>query len=192
VLTVLIGSALGRERLTARRLGGAALTFAGVAVALGARPVAGDLWGAAAVLLAALLGAGSALATRPYLARNPTLGVGAVAMLAAALVLGALAVPVEGLPFWPAAPTAALIAAIGLASGAGYVLWLTALKFAEAGEATVLLGLAPIAAAVLGMVFLGETPGPSLWLGAVVALAGVTLTVLPARPKRLAQTAAGR
>jgi drug/metabolite transporter (DMT)-like permease len=192
VLTVLIASALGRERLTARRLGGAALTFAGVAVALGARPVAGDLWGAAAVFLAALLGAGSALATRPYLARNPTLRVGAMAMLAAALVLAALAVPVEGLPFRPAAPTAALIAAIGLASGAGYVLWLTALKFAEAGEATVLLGLAPIAAAVLGMVFLGETPGPALWLGAVVALAGVTLTVLPARPKRPAQTAAGR
>jgi drug/metabolite transporter (DMT)-like permease len=113
-------------------------------------------------------------------------------MLAAALVLGGLALPVEGVPARPAVLTAGLIAAIGLASGAGYVLWLTALKFAEAGEATVLLGLAPIAAAVLGMVFLGETPGPALWLGAAIALTGVTLTVLPARPKRLAQTAAGR
>jgi drug/metabolite transporter (DMT)-like permease len=42
------------------------------------------------------------------------------------------------------------------------------------------------------MVFLGETPGPALWLGAAIALAGVALTVLPARPTRLAQTAAGR
>jgi drug/metabolite transporter (DMT)-like permease len=195
VLTVLFAGALGRERLSLARFGGALLTLAGVALALGAHPGAAasavDAAGAVAAFLAALTSAVTAIATRPYLQRNPTLSVGLPAMAAAALALGLAALPFEGLPAPPSTRLALLTMAVGLLSGAGYLIWLFALRHAEAGEATVLLGLSPITATLLGAAFLGEHPAPGLWLGTAVALAGVTLTVLPPgalrRRKRLAE-----
>lgn len=187
VLTVLLAAATGREPLDGRRLAGAGLTVAGVAVTLGALPSGADLAGAAAALGAALTAAVTAVATGPYLRRNPTLRVGVVAMTASALPLVLAALAVEGIPAVPGAAGLALVGGIGLLSGAGYLVWLTALRHAEAGEATVVMALAPLAAAALSALALHEQPSPGLLPGAALALAGVALAVRRRGRLRLAE-----
>lgn len=174
LLTMGLGAWIGTERLDTLRIIGAVLSIIGIALCLGAASAPASLAGAALVLAAALCGAVCSVFYRPYLQRYPTLQIGFVAMLAAvaALSLGALseapltvlrALPPQG---W------GLIVFIGLSSGAGYVLWLTALKHAAAGEATVLLGLSPIAASLCGWAVLGEPLTGGFVLGLGLALGG--------------------
>lgn len=183
ILTLLLASALGVERLTAGRLSGAALSVVGVALCLGARDMPDDPWGVLMVVGAALAGAICAVAYRPYLQRYPTLQIGTLAMLAAivALAPGALA---EGSPAsWTGfnLSTWGLVLFIGLSSGAGYLLWLTALRHADPGEATILLGLSPVTAALTGWALLGEPLTGTFLAGIALVLAGVSLAVLRRR-----------
>jgi drug/metabolite transporter (DMT)-like permease len=114
---------------------------------------------------------------RPYLARYPALPVSAFAMLASVAVLAALAVP-EGFfdappRFTPAGRVAMLF--IGIGSGAGYYLWLWALRHASATEVTAFLSLSPLTAACLGAWLLGEDLSVWALLGLVLVAAGLSL-----------------
>jgi drug/metabolite transporter (DMT)-like permease len=60
---------------------------------------------------------------------------------------------------------------IGLGSGAGYFLWLWALRHAPATEVTVFLALSPLTATGLGAVWLGEPVS-------LLALCGLAAVVL--------------
>jgi drug/metabolite transporter (DMT)-like permease len=175
LLTMVIAAALGRERLTAAKAAGVLLSILGVAVTLGegllVETVEAEWIGAACVLGSALCGAVCSVLYRPYLQRNPTLSVGALAMLAAVLFLAPLSVP-EGL--YDAAPALSrlgwwLVLAIGLSSGAGFLLWLWALKHATPTRVTVFLSLSPVTAAVLGVLLLGEP----LTLGTIAGILAV-------------------
>ncbi|MFC2968618.1 DMT family transporter [Acidimangrovimonas pyrenivorans] len=181
LLTLVLAATLGREAMSWRKVAGVLVSILGVALTLGEsllRAAGGSAWGALAVLAAAGTGAGCAVFYRPYLERYPTLQVGFVAMAAAvaALALGSLSespgTAVAGLDRtgW------ALVLFIGLASGAGYLLWLTALRHTTPTRATVLMGLSPATAAVLGIALLGERATPTLWLGLAAVLAGAALT----------------
>lgn len=180
LITILLGAVLGTERLSLGRLGGAALSVAGVAICLGGTTMPGDPLGAVLVLGAALSGALCATFYRPYLQRYPTLQIGMVAMLAAVVTLLPLSL-VEASPDALAALPAGswwLILLIGLSSGAGYVLWLTALKHAAASEATILMGLSPVTALLLGWLWLSEPLTAGFTMGLALVLSGVALAVL--------------
>jgi drug/metabolite transporter (DMT)-like permease len=181
LMTMIIAASLGRERLSRMKIAGVLLTIVGVGMALGERLItqstAGEWLGALLVLAAALCGAICSVLYRPYLARYPTLPVGAWAMLASVVFLAAPA-GLEGLftempRVGPGGWMAVLF--IGLSSGAGYVLWLWALKHATPTRVTVFLSLSPITAALLGVSFLGEPFTPGVLLGLTGVAAGLWL-----------------
>ena len=181
LLTLLGAAAMGRERLTAAAVGGALLCLSGLAVTLG---VGGHLGvGAMAILAAAAVGAACALGYRPYLARYPTLAVGWRAIAAAVCALAPLALLEGGAGALSGLGPRewGLLAFVGVASGAGYMIWLTALRHAPASEATLLLSLSPLVALVLDVALLGEMPGAGVLLGLPLILAGLGLALRPGR-----------
>jgi drug/metabolite transporter (DMT)-like permease len=178
LLTMVVAAALGRERPTAAKALGVALTIAGVALVLGENSIGAEAigWtGEAAVLGAALVGAICSVLYRPYLRKYPTLSVSAFAMLASVAVL-ALAAAGEG--FFAAAPRFTpegwlAIAFIGVSSGVGYFLWLWALQHASPTRVTAFLALSPITAAALGALALAEPLTGQLLAGLACVVAGL-------------------
>lgn len=177
LLTLVLAAALGRERPSWPKAIGTLLSILGVALTLGESllmPAAGSLAGGLAILAAAATGALCAVFYQPYLRRYPTLQVGTLAMAGAVAALAVFS-PSEHplatvLALRPA--TGAIVLFIGLSSGLGYLLWLTALRWTTPTRATVLLGLSPVTAALLGVGVLGEPPTPALWAGLALVLSG--------------------
>ncbi len=64
-----------------------------------------------------------------------------------------------------------------LASGVGYTIWYTALKYHTATRAAVLQLAVPVIAAVGGLLLLGETASIHLAVAAVLILGGIALTI---------------
>ena len=189
LLTLLLGAALGSERIRGALLAGVLLSIAGVALALASKlQEAGSTgwWGELAVFASACVGALCTVLYRPYLQRYPTVPVSAFAMLASVLFL-ALAGLAEA---WPArvatlgAGAWGAVAFIGLASGVGYFLWLHALKHESATRVTVFLALNPVTAAVLGWALLREPLPPQLLAALGLIAAGLWLATRPATGKR--------
>ncbi len=190
LLTLLVAAALGHEQLTWPKTLGVAITLAGVTLALGpealasgntspanAAGAAGEWIGKGAVLASAFCGAVCSVLYRPYLRRYPALPVGVWAIAAAVMFLAVWAV-FEGLfsrigqvssQGWAA------IAFIGISSGAGYFLWLWALRHAAASRVTLFLSLSPMTATLLGAWWLHEAPTPRLWLALLLVAGGVTV-----------------
>lgn len=188
LLTMLLATALGHERLTPAKALGVLLTIVGVGLALGERTVhrsGGPMeWvGELAVLGSALSGAACSVLYRPYLQKYPTLPVSAFAMLASVVFLALLAVGegVVGTPptFTPGGWVA--IAFIGLSSGLGYYLWLWALNHTTPTKVTVFLALSPITAAGLGALFLAERVSAALLLGLACVALGLWVAHRPDR-----------
>jgi drug/metabolite transporter (DMT)-like permease len=161
LLTLCLGTLLGREQPSAALVVGVLLSIAGVALSLLPRLQAaqgGGWWGELAVLASAAVGAGCSVLYRPYLQRYPTVPVSAFAMFASVLCLALAALGEQ----WPArvpqltGSTWAVVAFIGFSSGVGYFCWLYALKHESATRVTVFLALNPVTAAVLGWLLLGE------------------------------------
>ncbi len=184
LLTLMLAAALGRERPSWAKALGTLVSLAGVALTLGEGLMqaggglaGGSLAGGLAVLAAAAVGAGCAVFYRPYLLRYPVLQVGTLAMAAAVGALALFALPERPLAsLLRLGPRAGLLVLfIGLSSGVGYLLWLTALRHTTPTRATVLLGLSPVTAALFGPLLLGERPGAALWLGLALVLAGAGL-----------------
>jgi len=161
LMTLLIAAASGQERLTLGKTAGVLLTILGVGLALGERVTGGGgAWiGEAAVGLSALTGAVCSVLYRPYLRRYSPLAVSTFAMLASVLFLAVLAGGTEALFAAPPHLSAGgwlAVLFIGVGSGAGYFLWLWALRHAPATQVTVFLALSPLTAMGLGAVWLGE------------------------------------
>lgn len=186
-ITMVIAAALGQERLTLLRSAGVLLTLAGVALvlgekAVGAGPPRADAWvGEAAALGAALCGGACSVGYRPYLRRNPTLQVSAVAMLAATLflallsaALGAAGVTAGPWPRLDAGGWGAVLF-IGVSSGIGYFLWLWALDRISATRVTAFIALSPVTAAVLGATLLGEPVSGGVVAGTACVALGLVL-----------------
>jgi drug/metabolite transporter (DMT)-like permease len=181
LLTMVVAALLGRERLSGMKAAGVVLSIAGVGVTLGESLLVaggrGEWIGALAVLAAALCGAVCSVLYRPYLARYPTLPVGALAMLASVVFLAGFAAA-EGLFSGAFALTGsdwAAVLFIGASSGIGYGLWLWALKETTPTRVTVFLSLSPVTAAFLGVGLLGEALTPGAILGLVAVAGGLWL-----------------
>jgi drug/metabolite transporter (DMT)-like permease len=186
VVTIALAAFLGRERLSARRVAGLLLAVAGVLVLFGTR---GAQLGEASTLTGDLLMTANAVSyafylvlAKPILARLPQLVV--VAWLFA---FGALVVPwfTWGAAWAPADAGSRHWGALG-----GILLFPTVLAYmfntvvlarTHAGTTAVYIMLQPFVAALLGIVVLGERPGPAVALTAACVLAGLWLVSLPAR-----------
>lgn len=189
LLTLLLSSALGHERISAALLAGVLLSITGVALSLWPKlqaPHPGHWWGETAVLASAGVGALCSVLYRPYLQRYPTLAVSSFAMLVSVLFLSLLALTEN----WPARVMAlgrqswTVVALIGISSGIGYFWWLYALKHESPTRVTVFLALNPLTAALLGVLFLGEALSP--WSAAAIFLiaSGLWLATRGAAPAR--------
>jgi drug/metabolite transporter (DMT)-like permease len=177
LLTLIVATLLGHERLGWRQSLGVGLTLAAVALALGpqAWQTHGSMTGELAILASALCGAVCSVLYRPVLRRHAALPVSAIAMAAAVVVLG-LCAPLEDaahrLPKVDARGWAAIVF-IGTSSGIGYFLWLWALRHAAASRVTLFLSLSPLTAMVLGVLLLGEPLQTSLVLALGLVVAGL-------------------
>lgn len=185
LLTMVLAAALRIERLTPARSAGVLLTIAGVGLALGERLAlpgwsAGDWIGAAAVLASAFSGAACSVLYRPYLARYPALPVSALAMAASIVALAAMATGEGFFAAWPVFTTGGWLAIvyIGVCSGAGYYLWLWALKHTTPTRVTVFLALSPITATLLGALLLGEVVTLPFLVGLAFVAGGLVLAHL--------------
>ena len=83
------------------------------------------------------------------------------------------------------APATATMAVVWLAAGAsvgGFLVWAYAIKRLDVVVATSALYCVPVAAFVMGALFLDESPSPAALLGGLVAIGGVALVQFKGRP----------
>jgi drug/metabolite transporter (DMT)-like permease len=66
-----------------------------------------------------------------------------------------------------------------MVTAVAFVLWYSTVRSAGAGRAGLLTGIAPLSAAAVGSVFGSGVPGPSVWLGIAVVIAGLVLGLRP-------------
>ncbi len=153
--------------------GGAGAEIAPGGVALAA--LAGAGYAAYAVASKRLLDAGHA----PESAMAGVFGIGALLVAPLLLVM-----PTGELPSWGGV---ALALYLGLVPTAlAYVLFARGLRHIPAGETATLTLAEPLTAALLGVVALGERPGPLALLGAALVLSGLLLVALRPAPARAA------
>jgi len=195
LLALVIGSALGYERLTTPKTLALLLTLLGVGMVLGDRGAHGvgetkDWLGDLAAVGSALVGALCSVLYRPYLTSYPLLTVASLAMLVSVGFLGLLVagrgilgnlLPVAG-SSWQA------IVFIGASSGLGYFLWLWALARSTPARVAAFLSLSPITAAAFGVLVLGETPTAPVVAGLSCVVIGLlSLTIAKERPDSSAE-----
>ncbi|HEY3630116.1 MAG TPA: DMT family transporter [Jatrophihabitantaceae bacterium] len=173
ILLGVIGPLLERRRPTRAVLVAAVVVTAGSVLAEGTGRT--DAIGVAWAGVALLCEGGFTLLAVPVLRRHGAWGVSVHSVwLGAAMfaVLGAFEGPSAALRL-----TGAQWAAIGylavLVTAFAFVLWYSAVAVLGAGRAGLLTGIAPISAAVTGVVLGRGTPGPTVWLGLLVVIGGL-------------------
>jgi len=196
LLTILFAAALRYERFTLSKTLGVALTILGVGLAFGERVVQGGStsteWiGELAVLASAACAAVCSVLYQPYLRKYPTLGVSALAMLSSLGFLGILAAG-EGffntMPPSPRFSGAGWLAVlfIGVSSGIGYYLWLWALNRTTPTKVTIFLALSPLAASILGALWLAEDVSATFAAGLGCVGVGLWLATQEVKLRRVA------
>ncbi|MFE2855824.1 DMT family transporter [Streptomyces lavendulae] len=188
ILLGLVGPLLEGGRPSRRVLLAAPVVVAGAVLVegTGRTDAAGVGWAA----LALACEAGFTLLAVPVLGRHGAWGVSVHAVWLGAVMLAGLAVfaerPVSGAGSGPAAFVAGLgsltagqWAAVGylavLVTAVAFLLWYRTVAAVGSGRAGLLTGVAPLAAAGAGMLGGGAAPGPAVWLGLAVVIAGLAL-----------------
>jgi drug/metabolite transporter (DMT)-like permease len=162
------------QRVTGMKLVGVVVGFLGVLLLVGVQP-RGDVLSALAVLLTALLYAGSSVYAGVVLRETPALVTSLGALGFATLVtlpLGLSELPVET-PSWKAIGSIVALGAVGLSIA--YLLYFTLIAGAGAPYAALVTYLVPALALVYGAVFLDEPVTASAIGGLLLILAGVAL-----------------
>lgn len=182
LLTLVISSARGYDRVTAPKVVGQLLAAAGLWIALSpasSASLGADAWrGDVLAFLTAAIGALFNVFSRPYLTRYPSLHVTAIAMLAGALSLTPLALSQGMLSQLPAFSTSAwlAIAFLGTLGGAlGFGLWIWALERSTPSRVAVFISLNPITAVLLGALVLHEPITFRFIGGFAIVLTGIAL-----------------
>jgi len=179
LLTMVVGAALGSERLTARKTTGVLVTILGVAMALvtglaAAPPGAwfGDLLMVAAALCMALY----SIWSKPFIRRSGPLpfttaaiGIGAACLILISLLRGSFApVAAFGAPQWLAA---IYLGAFG--SALTFFLWAYALERTTPTRVAISVTVNPISASLVGAALLDEPLHWNLVAGIVTVFAGI-------------------
>jgi drug/metabolite transporter (DMT)-like permease len=180
------------ERLTAFRVGGFLLGFAGVVVLMGPEALVGLVDGTGDLFpMLAVLGGAVCYAVSAILARlRPTsdaLPSAAATTLLAALMITPFAFWPRGSSSWeiPSAGGLAAVAVLGAFSTAlAAVLYFRLVKSAGPAFVSQLNYLIPLWAVLIGMLFLGESPQPKHLFALALILGGVLLAQLEGRLRR--------
>ena len=179
VLISVIGPLLEGRRPTRRLLAPAGVVTARSVLVSGLGRA--DLVGVGWAVVALLCEAGFTLLALPVLRRLGPWGVSVHAVWIAALMLTVLGVTVEG-PAVIGSITAGQWLAIGylavMVTAVAFLLWYFAVSALGSGRAALLTGVAPVAAAVSGMVLGAGMPGVPVWLGIGVVIAGLGVGLL--------------
>jgi drug/metabolite transporter (DMT)-like permease len=182
------------QRVTGAKLVGVVVGFVGVLLLVGVQP-RGDVLSALAVLLTALMYAGSSVYAGVRLRETPAVVTSLGALGFATLVtlpLGLTELPSET-PSWKAIGSIVALGAVGLSIA--YLLYFTLIAGAGAPYAALVTYLVPALALVYGAVFLGEAVTASAVGGLALILAGVALgtgTVGSRRMRGLLEDHVGR
>lgn len=134
-----------------------------------------EVLGLLAALVATLTGAVCSVYLRPYVQKYGGVQVSLLAMLASLIPLGAFAAwEPQGLSMegWTHI-TVLLVVGIGLSSGASFWCWLYALSRIPVGHVTAFLGLSPVTATILSILFKADAVTIS-----VITASGFILTAL--------------
>jgi len=182
--TMLVGAALGIERLSARKTVGVMIAMLGVFLALmlglsGAPPGAwrGEIVMFAATLCISLYNVWS----RPFIARSSPLAFVTAGMGAAALCLFLWAILIHGfnaatnfrLPQWLA------ISYLGVFGGAGaFILWVFALSRTTPTKTAVTITINPVFASIVGALAIGERIGFNLVVGLAAVAVGIWIATV--------------
>jgi drug/metabolite transporter (DMT)-like permease len=179
VLVVLLSAPVLGEQLTSRRIAGALLGFAGVAIVSIHQADAANVGGVLLLLGAAVAWTAGTLGTGAT--ERPIIPLVVAQHVIAAPILLGLAAASE--PFPPI--TVKLVVGVVFAGAAGsalaWILLSTLLRRGEAGVVATWLFAVPILAAVLGVIVLGEPLSVALVVGIVFVAAAVRLAASSAR-----------
>jgi drug/metabolite transporter (DMT)-like permease len=174
VLLGVIGPLLQGQAPRRRILAAAAVVTAGSVLVLGAgrTDAAGLAWAAVALVCEA----GFTLLAVPVLPRHGAWGVSVHSVWIGAVMLAAASAVTEG----PAAVTRltpADWAAIGylavMVTAVAFILWYSAVAALGPGPAGLLTGIAPVSAALTGIMLISQAPRPLMWVGMLIVIGGL-------------------
>ena len=165
-----------RQRPSPMLLGGATLVFIGAALVQGGgrTTVEGVAWAVVALLCEAAF----TLLAVPVLGRLGAVGVSVHTCWMAALMLGALALGVDGAAALPAMDAGVVLAIAYLAvvlTAIAFVLWYSSVDLLGPAVAGLFAGLMPIAAALTGVIPGLTTVTPAVLGGSLVVGAGIAM-----------------
>lgn len=175
VLVVLAAAPLLGERLTRRRVAGAALGFAGVAIVSFHQASTANATGVLLLLGAAVSWAAGTIVASSV--RLPVLPAVTGQHVVGAAVMLSVAALTEHLPAPSGEAVSGLLFAALAGSAIGWLILGRLLERGEAGAVTTRLFTVPVLAAVLGVILLGEPVTIALVAGIVLVGAAVRLTV---------------
>jgi drug/metabolite transporter (DMT)-like permease len=186
VFVALLAAAVGMDRLTAPKLGGALIAFAGVAIVIGSSTqlslgasIPGDVLTLGAAALWAVYTVAGARILRvmdPLVATTWTV----VAGFTVLVPFGVWEVVTGPPASFPPAAIAGIVYSGALAAGLANAFVFNAIRFVGPTRVTASQFLVPAGAVLLGSVILGEPIGPAQVVGGIVIVAGVWLTRRPA------------
>jgi drug/metabolite transporter (DMT)-like permease len=177
--TMLVGAALGVEKITVRKSVGVLVAMTGVFIALmlGLADAPADAWrGELVMFTAALCMSFYNVWSRPFIARSDPLAFLTAGMGAAALGLLVWALVIHGFdaaahfdpPQWLA------IAYLGVIGSAGaFILWVFALSRTSPTKTAVTITVNPVFASIVGAFAIGEGIGLNLIVGLAAVVAGI-------------------
>jgi O-acetylserine/cysteine efflux transporter len=177
VLVGVLAAPLLGERLTTFKITGLLLGFAGIlVVSVGAFSGHASLLGVGYAVVGALVWALGTIAFKRYAEVVDAWWAVAIPFLAGGVVLSAGGAAFEGTDItWSGRFVVAFVYASLIGTAMSWALWFGLVSSGEAGRAAAYIFFVPLISLVIGAVFLHESLGPSLLVGAALVIIGVYL-----------------
>jgi drug/metabolite transporter (DMT)-like permease len=177
VLVGVLAAPLLGESLTGSKIAGLLLGFTGiVVVSWGAFSGHASLLGVGYAVVGALVWALGTIAFKRYDGRVDALWSVAIPFLVGGIVLTGAGAAVEGTSIdWSGEFVAAFAYAALVGTALSWSLWFGLVSSGDAGRAASYIFFVPLVSLVIGAVFLHESLGPSLLVGAALVILGVYL-----------------
>ena len=183
LLTALLSAYVGHERVSARVLVGVMCTVVGIGLVVWFQPLQAGEGKTTLLGPALMLGASISWAIYTVGARGLVQRYGALPVTAWTLWVGAVLIPLVGLPSVARTDLGslsflmwiAIVYAGVLSIGAAYLIWYTGVAVLGNTRTSTYSNLVPVLTLIVAWAWLGEVPHPGQLAGAAVIIGGVTL-----------------